>query len=75
MTCCEPTIYPFNGSSLTIEYGPVLEAQYGADPNVQVYIKDGDEYVLSDDGNQIIFTGSAIEIDFGGPAMGFAKVF
>lgn len=75
MTCCEPAIYPFNGSTLTIDYGVEMQAAYGSNPNVQVYYREGTEYVLSDDMNQVVFTGSSIEIDFGGPNVGIVKVF
>lgn len=75
MICCEPTIYPFSGSTLTIDYGVEMQAAYGSNPNVQVYYREGTEYVLSDDMNQVVFTGSSIEIDFGGPAVGIVKVF
>lgn len=49
--------------------------QYGAKPNVQVYIKEGTEYVLSDDMNAVVFDGSTIEVDNGGPNSGFVKIF
>lgn len=76
MTCCEALIRPFtNVSTLSIPYGAAETEAYGIDPNVQVYIKDGEEYVLSDDMNQVIFNGSSIEIDFGGVSTGFVKVF
>lgn len=76
MTCCSPLIQPFtNVSTLSIPYGASETEAYGADPNVQVYIHDGTDYVLSDDMNQVVFNGSSIEIDFGGIATGFVKVF
>jgi hypothetical protein len=76
MMCCSPITQSFvNASTLTIPFGAIQQAEYGAQPNVQVYIKDGTEYVLSDDMNEVRFTGENIEIDFGGPATGFVKVF
>lgn len=76
MTCCNPIIQSFaDVATLTIPYGDIEQALYGTDPNVQVYINDGTDYVLSDDMNGIMLTGTAIEIDFGGNATGFVKVF
>lgn len=76
MTCCSPIVQPFtNVSSVTIPYGAIQQELLGAEPNVQVYIHDGTDYVLSDDMNGIILTGTSIEIDLGGNATGFVKVF
>lgn len=75
MNCCEATIYPFNGSSMTIDYNTAHKSAYGLEPNVQVYYREGTEFVLSDDMNQVSFDGNSIEIDFGGPAVGIVKVF
>lgn len=76
MNCCPPTIVFFgNASSTTINYFPSLAAQYGVDPNVQVYYQDGTEYVLSDDQNEVKFDGTDIVVDHGGPQVGFVKVF
>jgi len=49
--------------------------QYGEKPNVQVYFKDGSEYVLSDDMNAVSFDGTTIEVDNGGPNTGIIKIF
>lgn len=76
MNCCPPTIVSFgNVSSTTINYSPSLAALYGVDPNVQVYYKDGTEYVLSDDQNEVKFNGVDIVVDHGGIAVGFLKIF
>lgn len=76
MSCCPATIVSFgNVSSTTINYSPSLAALYGSDPNVQVYYKDGTEYVLSDDMNEVRFDGTDIVVDHGGAAIGFIKVF
>lgn len=52
-----------------------MQELYGSRPNVQVYYKDGSEYVLSDDMNGVVFDGSTITVDHGGPNTGFVKVF
>lgn len=75
MSCCAATIYPFAAATLSIPYGATEQAAYGVDPNVQVYIQDGTEYVLSDDFNEVRFTGTSIDIDFGGVQTGVVKVF
>lgn len=76
MICCEPTIEPFtNQSTLSIPYSPFMINQYGAKPNVQVYYKEGTEYALSNDMSAVRFTGTSIEIDNGGNASGFVKIF
>lgn len=76
MSCCDPIISPFSGqSSITIEYGAIRQEQYGSRPNVQVYIYDGTDYVLSDDMNEIRFADDQITVDFGGIQSGFVKVF
>lgn len=49
--------------------------QYGAKPNVQVYYKEGTEYVLSDDMNAVSFDGSMIVVDNGGLNTGVVKIF
>lgn len=66
MNCCEPTIYPFNAATMTINYSAAMQVLYGPDPNVQVYYREGTEFVLSDDFNEVRFDGSNIDIDFGG---------
>ena len=75
MNCCEPTIVTFNESETIINYSPSLLALYGTDPNVQVYYKDGANYVLSDDMNQVKFDGTNITVDHGGVNTGIIKVF
>lgn len=52
----------------------MMVEQYGAKPNVQVYIKDGSEFVKSEF-NAVVFDGSSIEVDNGGPNTGFIKIF
>lgn len=51
-----------------------MQEQYGSRPNVQVYIKEGLEFVVSDF-NAVVFDGASIEIDNGGPNTGFVKIF
>lgn len=76
MNCCEPTIINFASvSSSVINYGPAMQQMYGPQPNVQVYFKEGAEYALSDDMNQVKFDGVNITADYGGPNTGFLKVF
>lgn len=76
MICCEPSIFQFGAvSTLTVPYSAAMAAEYGPQPNVQVYIKEGEEYVLSDDMSGVIFDGSNIIADFGGMQTGFVKVF
>lgn len=77
MTCCEQLIVYFsNEATKSIPYGAVEQGLYGTRPNVQVYyLDDNEEYVLSDDMNQVVFTGMSIEIDFGGSNTGVIKVF
>lgn len=76
MTCCEPIIQPFAVlGTLSIPWGVIQQELYGTEPNVQVYLKDGAEFVLSDDMNEVKFTGTSIDIDFGGPADGIIKIF
>lgn len=75
MNCCEATIFTFNEAETIINYSPALRALYGQDPNVQVYYKDGAEYVLSDDMNQVKFDGTDIVVDHGGINVGIIKVF
>lgn len=76
MNCCEPFILNFASvSSSVINYTTAMQAMYGPKPNVQVYFKEGDEYVLSDDMNQIKFDGVNITADYGGPNTGFVKIF
>lgn len=50
-------------------------SNYGAKPNVQVYFKEGTEYVLSDDQNVVKFDGVNITVDNGGLATGVVKIF
>lgn len=76
MSCCAAIEQPFtNVSTVSIPYGDIQKSAYGQQPNVQVYIWDGTDYVLSDDGNQVVVGESSIEIDLGGEAKGFVKVF
>lgn len=76
MTCCEPTIIPFTlASSTIIPWGPFEISEYGPQPNVQVYYKEGSEYVLSDDMNAVVFDGSVISVDHGGIMSGMVKIF
>lgn len=76
MTCCEPFILNFaNVPSSVINYTAAMQAMYGPRPNVQVYFKEGDEYALSDDMNQVTFDGVNIYADYGGSNTGFVKVF
>lgn len=76
MICCPPTILPFtNQSSMSIVWTAILQDLYGSEPNVQVYIKEGSEYVLSDDMNSVVFDGSTIVADFGGVNNGVVKIF
>jgi hypothetical protein len=76
VTCCDTIQQPFtNVATVSVPYGAFEKQQYGSTPNVQVYIFDGVDYVLSDDQNQIIIEAGTIEIDLGGIATGFVKVF
>lgn len=76
MSCCNPIQQAFtNVSSVSVPYDAFEKAQFGKTPNVQVYIFDGTDYVLSDDQNQIMVESDSIEIDLGGIATGFVKVF
>lgn len=76
ISCCEPFILNFASvSSSVINYTADMQAKYGPEPNVQVYFKEGSEYALSDDMNQIRFDGVNIYADYGGPNTGFLKVF
>lgn len=73
--CCTATIFPFIEAITTINYSPFLLSLYGPEPNVQVFYKEGTQYVLSDDMNLIKFDGSDIIADHGGPMAGILKVF
>lgn len=76
MICCEATIVNFlNVSSSVVNYSAAMQEQYGPKPNVQVYYKEGAEYSLSDDLNQVSFDGVNITVDYGGAATGFLKIF
>lgn len=76
MTCCEPSITPFTLQSTTvIAWTADMIELYGTRPNVQVYYKEGTEYVLSDDMNAVVFDGSTIEVDHGGVNTGIVKIF
>ena len=76
MICCEATIIPFtNQTNTTIVWDANKQDLYGSEPNVQVYYKEGLEYVLSDDMNGVVFDGSTIEIDHGGTNTGIVKIF
>lgn len=76
MTCCAPTIVPFgNETETVINYNAAMLENYGAKPNVQVFYKQGTEYALSDDMNQVRFDGVNITVDHGGSNTGFVKIF
>lgn len=75
MICCTPTILPFNEAITTVNYSPSLAALYGRDPNVQIYYRDGTQYVLSDDMSEVKFDGVNVVADHGGNQVGFLKVF
>lgn len=75
MTCCSPFIQPFSEAVTTVNYSPSLAALYGSTPNVQVYYRDGTEYVLSDDMSGVVFDGTDIVADHGGVNVGFLKIF
>lgn len=62
-------------SSSVINYTTAMQELYGPKPNVQVYFKEGAEYSLSDDMNEVKFDGTTIEIDHGGVNSGFVKIF
>jgi len=74
MICCTPTIVPFNEAVTTVNY-TALAALYGQDPNVQVYYKEGANYVLSNDMTSVKFDGVNIIVDHGGPVVGLLKIF
>jgi len=74
MSCCASTIFPFtNQSTSTIGYAGGMAALYGPQPNVEVFYREGSEYVQSDL-SQVIFDGSTIQIDHGGSQTGIVKV-
>lgn len=76
MNCCQPTIVSFaNEATKTIPYTASMQELYGPTPNVQVYIKDGEEFVLSDDMSGVVFDGTNIIADFGGQQNGIVKIF
>lgn len=75
VSCCTPTIQPFNEAVTTINYSTTLRRSFGNEPNVQVYYAQDGNYVLSDDMNQVKFDGTNIEVDHGGPQVGFIKIF
>lgn len=75
MTCCSPMIFPFNEAITTINYNSFMVEQFGNKPNVQVYYREGTEYALSDDFNQVRFDGANITVDHGGSNTGFVKIF
>lgn len=78
MNCCDPTIVPFTGEETkSIPYSAQMLADYGQQPNVQVYFKDTGtgEFVLSDDMNRVDFDGSVIDVDLGGLGTGVIKIF
>lgn len=75
MICCEPDIFPFIEAVTTINYSPAMIQKFGNVPNMQVFYKEGTQYVLSDDMNLIKFDGSDIIVDHGGPMAGILKVF
>jgi uncharacterized protein YlzI (FlbEa/FlbD family) len=71
--CCEPTIVPFNGATLSIPWGATEIAKHGQVPDVQVLIKEGSEYVVSEF-IEAKFTGTSIDFDFGGSQVGIIKI-
>lgn len=74
--CCPPTIVPFtNQPTVTIPYSPFMIEEYGVTPNVQVYYKEGTEYVLSNDMNAVTVEPGSILVDNGGPNSGVVKIF
>ncbi len=75
MTCCQPTIFPFNEAITTINYFPYLASLYGSKPNTQIYYREATEYVLSDDMSGVSFDGVNIVADHGGVQVGLLKVF
>lgn len=76
MTCCPFIQQSFVAASeVVIPFGDIQKAIYGAQPNVQVYYKEGSTYYLSDDMNQVRVTASQIIVNLGGPGTGFIKVF
>jgi hypothetical protein len=75
MICCAAITIPFNEAVTTVSYSPVLEAIYGQEPNVQVYYREGTEYVLSDDMNSVKLIAGDIVADHGGVQVGFIKIF
>lgn len=75
MICCEPYIQFFNEAITTLNYSPSLAALYGPDPNVQIYYREDENYVLSNDMSEIKFDGTDIVADHGGVQVGFLKVF
>lgn len=76
MSCCPYFITPFNNASVTtIDYGPLIQAEYGRRPTVVVYYRDNGELVLSDEMNRVEVTEDSIIVDHGGPASGIVKVF
>jgi len=77
MACCTPATFSFtNAASSTIDYGPGLLAQYGSQPRVFVLYRDADtgEYVVASWFTRIEFTGSAVEVDHGGPQSGLVVI-
>jgi hypothetical protein len=75
MTCCTPIIQPFNEAVTTIDYTAAMQAEFGPTPNVQVYYRDGTEYVLSDDMSSVKLEGGFIVVDHGGVNVGLIKIF
>lgn len=74
MNCCTPILINFlNVASSIIPFTPAMVALYGPDPAVDVYIKVGTEYQLSDF-NSVQFDGSNILVDYGGMQSGFLKI-
>lgn len=58
-----------------INYSAQMVSDYGPEPNVQVYFQQDGVYFLSDDMNQVSFDGVNINVDYGGVASGFVKIF
>jgi hypothetical protein len=76
MSCCPSNIIPFaNASETIVDYGPLVQEEYGSNPNVQVYYRENGELVLSDDMNSVSFDGMTITVDHGGPQTGIIKIF
>jgi hypothetical protein len=79
MACCSPYTEHFSNVSVTtINYGPSLQASYGAAPKVSVLYWDGVQYVVQGIFTSIKFDSypvSVITVDHGSDsATGFIKI-